>query len=44
MSLPNGKNFKNWIIRRPHLTPLCKGMVSVSTTTRRVDDRASTPK
>lgn len=41
MSLPNGKNFKNWIIRRPHLRPLSKVMVSVSTTTRKVRDEIS---
>ena len=44
MSHPNGKNFKNWIIRRRYLRPLRKVMVSVPTTTKRVDDRISTPK
>lgn len=41
MSLPNGKNFKNWIIRRRFLRPLCKATETVSTTTRKVRDEIS---
>ena len=45
MSLPNGKNDLNMqTIRRPDLLPLCKGMVSVPTTTSRVRDGFSKSK
>ena len=41
MSLPNGKNSDDWIIRRRYLRPLCKVMVSVPTTPRKVPEEPS---
>ena len=41
MSLPNGKNSDDWIIRRLFLKPICKAKKHVSTTTRKVPEEPS---
>lgn len=43
MTLPNGKNDEDWIIRRPDLTSLGERLVCVSTTTSRVREGFATP-